>query len=160
MLDAVAQHHETPTGRGYPNGITEIGEMGSLLRRADMYTAKLSSRASREPMPVHEAARVMFVQDQGHPMVAALVKEFGIYPPGAACAWRPAKWGWSSSAARPPTRRWWRADQPARRAVTEPVRRTTGTAEYAVVEVLDEKNLKLRVSRERLAAIANASPDK
>jgi len=26
--------------------------------------------------------------------------------------------------------------------------------------VLDEKNLKLRVSRERLAAIANASPDK
>jgi len=32
-------------------------------------------------MPVHEAARVMFVQDQGHPMVAALVKSSAL-PPG------------------------------------------------------------------------------
>jgi len=38
----------------------------------------------------------------------------------------------------------------------DPVRRTTDAAQHAVVEVLDEKNLKVRVSRERLAAIANA----
>ena len=28
------------------------------------------------------AGRQMFMQDPGHPMTAALVKEFGIYPPG------------------------------------------------------------------------------
>jgi len=159
-LDAVAQHHETPTGRGYPNGITEIGEMGSLLRRADMYTAKLSSRASRAPMPAHEAARVMFVQDQGHPMVAALVKEFGIYPPG--CCVRLASGEVGLVVKRGPATNTpvvasvinWRGEP-----MMDPVRRTTDAAQHAVVEVLDEKNLKVRVSRERLAAIANASPD-
>jgi len=51
----------------------------------------------------------MFVQDQGHPMVAALVKEFGIYPPGCCVRLASGEVGLVVNAALPPTRRWWRA---------------------------------------------------
>ncbi len=81
-LQAVLQHHEQEDGGGYPSGTTEIGELASLARRADVYTSKLASRSSRDSMAADLAGRQMFMQDPGHPMTAALVKEFGIYPPG------------------------------------------------------------------------------
>ena len=82
-LSAVLRHHEQEDGGGYPTGCTEVGELASLVRRADVYTSKLASRASREAMAADMAGRQMFMQDPGHPMTAALVKEFGIYPPGS-----------------------------------------------------------------------------
>lgn len=81
-LDAVLQHHEVPDGSGYPQGLTQIGDLAQLVRRADIYTAKLSPRAGRDAVAADRAGREMFMSDPGHPMVAALVKEFGLYPPG------------------------------------------------------------------------------
>ncbi len=81
-LDAVEQHHETPNGKGYPSGMRDPGNIASLVRRADIYTAKLSPRATRESIAADKAGRMMFMQEPGHPMVLALVKEFGVYPPG------------------------------------------------------------------------------
>ncbi len=81
-LQAVARHHEQEDGSGYPTGRSDVGELASLVRRADQYTAKLASRSHRESMSADLAGRQMFMQDPGHPMTAALVKEFGIYPPG------------------------------------------------------------------------------
>jgi HD-GYP domain-containing protein (c-di-GMP phosphodiesterase class II) len=81
-LRAVLNHHEQEDGGGYPAGLTTVGELASLVRRADVYTSKLSARASRDAMAADLAGRQMFMQDPGHPMTAALVKEFGIYPPG------------------------------------------------------------------------------
>ncbi|MFT3816453.1 MAG: HD domain-containing phosphohydrolase [Rubrivivax sp.] len=81
-LQAVARHHEVEDGSGYPTGRGDVGELASLVRRADIYTAKLSARSHREALAADQAGRQMFMQDPGHPMTAALVKEFGIYPPG------------------------------------------------------------------------------
>ena len=81
-LDTVMQHHEVPGGTGYPNGLAEVPDAAVLLRRADVYTAKLSRRAGRDAMTADQAGRQMFMQDPGHPMTAALAKEFGVYPPG------------------------------------------------------------------------------
>lgn len=81
-LQAVARHHEQEDGSGYPSGRSDVGELASLVRRADAYTAKLASRSHREALLADQAGRQMFMQDPGHPMTAALVKEFGIYPPG------------------------------------------------------------------------------
>lgn len=81
-LRAVLQHHEQEDGGGYPSGCATVGELASLIRRADVYTAKLSARAGREALAADQAGRQMFMQDPGHPMTAALVKEFGLYPPG------------------------------------------------------------------------------
>lgn len=81
-LKAVLQHHEREDGSGYPSGSTDVGDLASLVCRSDIYTSKLASRTNRESLAADLAGRQMFMQDPGHPMTAALVKEFGIYPPG------------------------------------------------------------------------------
>lgn len=81
-LRAVLQHHECEDGSGYPSGSSTVGQLASLVRRCDVYTSKLASRSGRDAMAADLAGRQMFMQDPGHPMTAALVKEFGIYPPG------------------------------------------------------------------------------
>ena len=81
-VGAVRHHHETADGKGYPTGQTDSGELAELVRRCDIYTAKLSPRATRAPLPADTAGRQMFLQDPSHGITVALVKEFGIYPPG------------------------------------------------------------------------------
>ncbi len=81
-LRAVERHHEREDGTGYPMGHTDVGEVAALVRRADIYTSKLAGRSSRDALAADQAGRQMFMQDSGNPMTAALVKEFGIYPPG------------------------------------------------------------------------------
>ena len=81
-LQAVLQHHEVEDGSGYPSGRSDVCELASLARRADVYTSKLSARNSRDAMAADAAGRAIFMQDPSHPMTQALVKEFGIYPPG------------------------------------------------------------------------------
>ena len=82
-LGAVLHHHEVEDGSGYPSGSTDVSELASLVRRADTYTSKLAARSTRQAVCADLAGRQMFMQDPGHPMTAALVKEFGIYPPGS-----------------------------------------------------------------------------
>ncbi len=81
-LRAVSEHHEAPDGSGYPSGTREPCDIAALVRRVDIYTAKLSPRSTRSALAADKAGRMMFMQDPGHPMTAALVKEFGVYPPG------------------------------------------------------------------------------
>jgi HD-GYP domain-containing protein (c-di-GMP phosphodiesterase class II) len=82
-LQAVAEHHETLDGTGYPLGLTSVTPLAGLLHQCDVYTAKLSPRRSREAMTADVAARGLFVANRGDPMTAALIKEFGVYPPGS-----------------------------------------------------------------------------
>jgi len=153
-LAAVAQHHEAPGGSGYPNKLHEPTEMAGLLRRADVYTAKLSPRATRKPLPAHEAARSMFLQDRGHPMAAALVKAFGVYPPG--CCVRLA-----TGEVALVVKRGGNTNTPIVATLTdkhgdpipESLLRGTDRAGHAVVRVIDEKLLTICISRERLAAL-------
>lgn len=81
-LAAVAHHHEKADGSGYPQGRRDSGDLAALVMRADVYTAKLSPRAYRDAIAADKAGRMMFMQEPGHPMVSALVKAFGVYPPG------------------------------------------------------------------------------
>jgi HD-GYP domain-containing protein (c-di-GMP phosphodiesterase class II) len=81
-LEAVLDHHECEDGSGYPSGRRDAGDLAGLIRRADLYTGKLASRNSRTAMAADMAGRAMFMAEPGHPMTAALIKEFGLYPPG------------------------------------------------------------------------------
>ncbi|OQA30857.1 MAG: hypothetical protein BWY57_02615 [Betaproteobacteria bacterium ADurb.Bin341] len=85
-LKAVAQHHEAPSGKGYPQHLTETLEDGQLLRIADIFFARASARADRPPLPPAQVIRALFVEEgQGAcaPLVATLVKTLGLYPPGS-----------------------------------------------------------------------------
>ena len=82
-LQAVEQHHESPDGRGYPYGTKrELSELSQMIRFADIFTAKYSARKTRASMPPRQAAQSVYLVSDGHPIASALLKEFGIYPPG------------------------------------------------------------------------------
>ncbi len=81
-LSTIAQHHEHADGTGYPQGRTEVTELAVALRVADVFTAKISPRKLRTALPIQEAARQLFREDQGGPLSSAVIKEFGLYPPG------------------------------------------------------------------------------
>jgi hypothetical protein len=142
----VRQHHEQADGSGYPSGTTQISELACLVQRADVYTSKLSERAVREPMAADLASRQMFMQDPAHAITAALVKEFGIYPPGchvrlasgdvAVVVQRGATISTPIVDCLPPAG----ASAPQTRP-SLPVRRDTSAAGYAVVAVVQTNEL-------------------
>ncbi|HET7794158.1 MAG TPA: HD domain-containing phosphohydrolase [Rhizobacter sp.] len=158
-LNAVRQHHEVPGGHGYPSGAQDVSEMASLLRRVDVYTAKLSPRNTRQALAANQAGRDLFLQDSQHPMSAAIIKEFGIYPPGCPVQLQSGEVG--IVVKRGPT-----ANTPLVAALSngdgdalrEPVLRRTEEPSQAVVAVVPETALRVRVSPEKLLALAGREP--
>ena len=155
-LDTVLQHHEVPDGSGYPNGLRDVPDAALLLRRADIYTAKLSSRAGRDAMSADQAGRQMFMQDPGHPMTAALAKEFGVYPPGCHVALVTGELGIVIQRGQTVT-------TPVVAAVTnergvpraEPVRRDTARKGQAIVAVVADHKVPARVAPEALLKLVS-----
>ncbi len=153
-LQAVMQHHEQEDGSGYPSGRTDVSDLASLARRADVYTAKLASRSHRDAIAADIAGRQIFMQDPGHPMTAALVKEFGIYPPG--CHVRLVSGELAIVVARGST-----ITTPivaclsnARGApLPAPVRRNTAEKAHAVEAVVGERSVTVRPTLEQLLAL-------
>ncbi|MFY9509399.1 MAG: HD domain-containing phosphohydrolase [Rubrivivax sp.] len=153
-LQAVATHHEIEDGSGYPRGCTEVSELASLARRADVYTAKLSARGHREALSADVAGRQMFMQDPGHPMTAALVKEFGVYPPG--CYVRLASGAVGIVVERGPmvtTPIVACLSGPGGAALPQPERVDTAQRQHAVVGVVGERGINIRVTAEKLMAL-------
>jgi len=152
-LQAVLNHHESEDGSGYPSGRSDVGALASLVRRADTYTAKLSARGYRTAMAADMAGRQMFMQDPGHPMTAALVKEFGIYPPG--CHVRLASGELAIVVQRGQT-----VTTPLVACLTnargtplpQPLRMETRDRAHAIVGIVGEKGINVSVTAEKLLA--------
>lgn len=150
-LQAVLEHHESPDGTGYPRGSSEPCEMAQLLHYVDVFAAKISARATRGAMPPNQAAREIFTQNQGHPLAAALIKEFGIYPPGCFVKL-------ISGETAVVIQRGQNANTPLAACLTnrngqplsEVIQRDTSLKDYAVVSVVPEANVMVRVSFEKL----------
>lgn len=81
-LRTVREHHERRGGGGYPDNLDEVLEDAEVLRMADVFMAKISPRTERPALPIQDAARQMFAEARGNPAAAAIIKEYGIYPPG------------------------------------------------------------------------------
>jgi len=153
-LDAVSQHHESPDGQGYPHGLRETNDIAALVRRADIYTAKLSPRSTRDAIAADKAGRMMFMQDPGHPMTAALVKEFGVYPPGCFVRLLSGETGLVvKRGATVMTPIVAVLTSPTGAALLQPVRRDTAQREYAVHSVLGNHSPRVRVSPETLMSV-------
>lgn len=156
-LQAVEQHHEAEDGSGYPSGCSVVGELGALVRRADVYTAKLAPRHTRPALPPDLAGRQMFMQEPAHNITNALVKEFGIYPPG--CLVRLVSGELALVVARGPT-----ITTPVVACLTNergaslptPVRRQTSARGSAVHSVVSAGSTPIKVSFEKvLMAVAD-----
>jgi hypothetical protein len=153
-LTAVSQHHEKSNGRGYPHGLTDIHEWAELIHIADSYTAMLSVRATRDAMLPNDAARKLFQEYPGNPKSAAVIKAFGIYPPGTHVRLASGEIGVAIE--RGPT-----VNTPIVLAITnsqgdplaQPMRLETHRKPYTVIGVLAAKNVRVRVSPEKLVQV-------
>jgi HD-GYP domain-containing protein (c-di-GMP phosphodiesterase class II) len=153
-LLAVEQHHEERDGSGYPAGLRAPSELATLLHRADDYCAKLSARATREAEAADRVGREIFMQDPGHPVCAALVKEFGVYPPGCFVALASGETGVV-------VKRGATVMTPIVAAMTgrngaplpEPVRRDTLLPLHAIVGVLQPRQVRARLAPEKLVLL-------
>ena len=150
-LETVEQHHERPDGSGYPRGLTTVGETATVLRQLDVFLAKMAPRAMRAPLPTQLAARQLFQEDGGGPVSAAIIKEFGIYPPGDFVQLK-------SGEMAVVVRRTANARTPMAAAITDrhgmpmvnTIVRDTGRPDFAITAVVADKSLLLRVPPERL----------
>lgn len=154
-LAAVAQHHERIGGGGYPLGLSEVAELASALRHADVFMAKISPRAARPALPTQQAARQLFDEDKGGPMSMAIIKEFGIYPPGNFVQIK-------SGELAVVMRRGANANAPMVACVTDrhgipvvtSVRRDTSRPEFGIVSTPAANTITLRIPPERLYGLA------
>ena len=152
-LDAVEQHHELTDGNGYPARRSDVAELAQALHYVDVFTAKISARSSRVALPPNIAAREIFTGSAGHPLAAALIKEFGIYPPG--CFVRLASGETAIVIHRGPT-----VNTPIVACLTNRngdslprhVRRDTSVKESAIVALVSDADVMVRVPWETLYA--------
>jgi len=150
-LDAVLQHHELPDGSGYPSALTDPTPLSQVLRHIDGFVTKVSPRAGRAPLPVQQALRELFKEDQGGQAAAAIVKEFGLYPPGDFVKLK-------SGEHAVVVRRSATANAPTAASITDrtgmpmvnTIMRDTSKPEYAIVSALADKSQVLRMQPERL----------
>jgi HD-GYP domain-containing protein (c-di-GMP phosphodiesterase class II) len=84
-LDAIREHHDKADGSGYHHAASS-SEPSQLLRIADVFDARSNARADRKALAPAQVIRTLFVDEGKGPCAAfanALVKLFGLYPPGS-----------------------------------------------------------------------------
>lgn len=156
-LEAVAQHHEVNGGTGYPRALSDVGELAEMLRYADVYTARLSARANRPAMSAQQAGRELHQIADSSPLASALIKAFGIFPPGSVVRLASGELGLVVANGD-------KAHQPRVAALTNsageprmnPLIRDSARAEHAVVALLPAQALPMRMSEERVAALVGS----
>lgn len=78
------ENHHTVAAKVAPEGNTAEVRLADLLRRVDIYTAKLSRRGTRGSVTPATAARDACLDASGKPdaIGATLLRVLGLYPPG------------------------------------------------------------------------------
>jgi HD-GYP domain-containing protein (c-di-GMP phosphodiesterase class II) len=151
----VRQHHGTE-GEGAPLAEQPAErQLARLLRRVDIFTAKISRRATRSPMSPVRAAREACLGANGMPdeIGGAMLKAVGLYPPG--CFVALANGELAIVVARGE-----RANVPRVAALVsprgsplgEPLMRDTGQERYAVLSAVAPSSMKVRPPHDRLLA--------
>jgi HD-GYP domain-containing protein (c-di-GMP phosphodiesterase class II) len=154
-LRTVRDHHENVDGSGYPAGKRTADKLAQALRLADVFTAKLTPRTIRAPLSPQEAERHMFAEGKVDPLVMtlamALIREFGIYPPGDLVELKSGEIGVvvkrSANTKTPVVAA---ITDNRGRSVTTTIRRDTADAQYAITGTVSNKALVARLPPERL----------
>ena len=146
-----------PTAAAIPAGKREVNDLAALVRRADIYTAKLSPRTTRSAMAADRAGRAMFMYDPGNSMTAALVKEFGVYPPGCFVKLVSGETAVvvkrGQSVVTPMVAA---LTTPSGAALIDPLPRDTSKREHAIAGVVGEGAVAVRIAPEKLMKLALA----
>ena len=158
-LTAIEQHHERADGSGYPAGLINPSELAMALRVADVFMAKISPRLIRPALTTQEAARQLFLEDKGGALSMAVIKEFGIYPPGDFVKLKSGELGVV-------VKRSVNAKTPIVAAITDAtgksvktsIRRNTAEPEFAITGTVTDKSMIANMPPERLYGYAELGP--
>lgn len=156
-LAAIAQHHERSDGSGYPLGCTAVCDIAAALRVADVFMSKISPRAIRPALSPQEAVRELYREDKGGPISTAIIKEFGIYPPGDFVKLASGELGvvvQRTANARAPIVA--SITDTNARPFTRTLRHDTGQAEFSIVGNASDKSLLKHLAPERLYGFSTA----
>ncbi|HLL19714.1 MAG TPA: phosphohydrolase, partial [Rubrivivax sp.] len=84
-LSVVRLHHDAAAADQQLAALSTERQLARLLRRVDIFAAKISRRAKRQPMSPVQAAREACLGSAGVPdeIGGALLKAVGLYPPGS-----------------------------------------------------------------------------
>lgn len=84
-IEVVALHHEPGNVQAPLSELPPAQQLARLLRRVDIFGAKISRRATRKPMSPLMAAREACMGPDGRPdeVGGAMLKVMGVYPPGS-----------------------------------------------------------------------------
>lgn len=87
-IDVVARHHQDGPVELRFAALSAADQLARVLRRLDVFFAKISPRLSRPGMPAPLAARAACLGPGGEPdeVGSAIIKVLGIYPPGTCVA--------------------------------------------------------------------------
>lgn len=150
-LQVVRLHHEA--GPGPLAGRSMPEQMARVLRRVDIYGARLAPRRSRRALSGAQAARAAYLDELQQPdeVGAALIKAVGLYPPGSLVRLANGEVGVVA-------KRGHSANEPLVAALlgksgnplSEPVSRDTRLASQAIAASLAPHELKLLLNTEKL----------
>ena len=150
-IEAVRHHHDAPPGplAGRPPG----QQLARLIKRADIFAARLSPRRRRSALSGAAAAKAAYLDERQQPddAGAAIVKATGIYPPGSYVRL-------ASGETAVVMRRGARANEPrvagvigrSGTPIAEPALRDTRLAQHAVTAGVAPDDVKLRLNLPRL----------
>jgi hypothetical protein len=157
-LRAVAEHHETCDGKGYPQGIKEVFPAAEVINIADRYCALMSSRRGRDAMVSNKAARELYLLTTGslQGIIARMVKAVGLFPPGNFVKL-------ANSEIAVVVHRGEHANKPRVATVIspfgtkliDPIFRDSAKAEFAITHVVPESSVAVQIDSARLFGYKN-----
>lgn len=155
-LDVVRLHHGADLEVDPLASQSPARQLARLLRRVDIFAAKISLRAARPPLSPVQAAREACLGCSGTPdeIGAALLRAVGLYPPGSFVEMAGGEIGIVVARGR-------RANLPYVAAlisssgsvIAEPMLRDTLDRRYAVKSAVPPSTVKVRPPHERLLAM-------
>ena len=155
-LQAVRLHHDNGDGPMPLADLSEGRRLARLLRRADIFTAKISSRRTRAPMSPLQAAREACLGSSGVPdeVGGALLRATGLYPPGSFVELANGERGIVVARGRRANLPWVASlVSPSGMALGEPALRDTLDARYAVRAAVACASVKVRPDHARILAL-------
>jgi HD-GYP domain-containing protein (c-di-GMP phosphodiesterase class II) len=155
-LRAVAEHHETCDGKGYPNGIAQVATEAEVINVLDRYCAVMTHRRDREGKPANVVARELYLATTGslQEVVARVIKSFGLFPPGRFVRL-------ANGEIALVTHRGGQANKPRVGTLIsaqgvklmDPIRRDTSEADYAITHIVPDEDCAIQVDPSKLFGI-------
>ena len=155
-VEVVRLHHDRGDGQLPLAELPPERQLARLLRRADIFTAKVSRRRTRAPMSPVQAAREACLGSDGVPdeVGAALLRATGLYPPGSFVELANGERGIVVARGRRANLPWVASlVSSSGMALGEPALRDTVEARFAVRSALASSAVKVRPDHDRILAL-------